>query len=660
MIEFQKVSMAFGAQDILDEVSFRIGDGERVGIVGPNGAGKSTVFSLITGELTPDEGQVNRSNDLTIGHLHQQLQLEARERTLIEYAENALPEVQTLQREIAELEKVLTEATLEIERSRLLRRLGQAQSEFEHRGGYELSHRAESILCGLGFRKDELSRPFGEFSGGWQMRAELARVLSARPNLLLLDEPTNFLDIPAVEWLQRYLKEYPGTLILVAHDRYLLNTLTTVTIEVAGAQATRYTGNYDAYLRTSVQRNSQLEAAQANQDRRREQIERFVERFRAKNTKSTQVQSRIKMLEKMEIVTVPRRVFRAIPIRLRPPPHCGQEIFRFEDAGITYDGTNWVLRHVDLRVDRGEKLALVGLNGMGKTTLLRAMAGRIQLGEGRRILGHKVVLGYQAQDFAEQLNPEQTILNAVKSADMDLHDQTVRTLLGSFFFTGDDVEKPISVLSGGEKMRVALARLLIQSPNCLLMDEPTTHLDIPSREALEYALQQYTGTLVLVSHDIEFVRRVATGIISMVPQNIQRYAGNYDYYREKADREAGLIVQEAKAEEAAMNKPIDRKTMRREKAQRRETRNKLLRPLQERVRKAEETVNRLEKEQVLLVEELGGPTVGLSYSHINQRLTEIQKLMAAATRDWETALLQLEEVEKENPLEAEGESGEGG
>ena len=368
MIDFRNVSVGFGAQQVLDDVSLRINRGERVGIVGPNGAGKSTIFSLLTNELTPDHGDVSFPRDLRISHLRQQLKPVTSDVNLLEYSENALPALIDLQREIETIEAGL-DAADERERERGIRRLGVLQTEFEHLGGYAISSRAQAALGGLGFKKSDFHAPFASFSGGWQMRAELARALVADPDLLLLDEPTNFLDIPAVEWLQKYLRDYKGTLVMISHDRFMLNTLTSVTIEVAGGMLTRYAGNYSRYEEDCKLRHEQMEAARGNQDRRREQIERFVERFRAKNTKSSQVQSRLKMLEKMDEVEIPRIVMRAPRIRVPKPPPCGVEIIRLEEAGVTYDGQSWVLRGLDLRIERGEKLGLVGLNGTGKTTL---------------------------------------------------------------------------------------------------------------------------------------------------------------------------------------------------------------------------------------------------------------------------------------------------
>ena len=646
MIDFHNVSVSFGVQSVLDDVSFRINRGERVGIVGPNGAGKSTVFALIMGDMSPDHGEVVIPRDLRISHLRQQLKPHESGMNLLEHAENAVPAVIDIQREIERIEAQLPSLVDERERDRAVRRLGALQTDFEHQGGYRLSTRAQEALGGLGFSAADFHRPFASFSGGWQMRAELARALVADPDLLLLDEPTNFLDIPAVEWLQRYLRDYGGTLVLVSHDRFLLNSLATVTFEVAGGMVTRYPGNYDRYVNDRRRRHEQLDAARENQDRRREQIERFVERFRAKNTKSSQVQSRLKMLEKMEEVAIPTVTIRAPRIRIPRPPHCGAEVLRLEGAGVTYDGSTWVLRGVDLRIERGEKIGLVGLNGMGKTTLLRAMAARLPLNEGKRVLGHQVVIGYQAQDFAELMDPNRTVLDTLKSAAPGLGERDARSLLGGFFFSGTSVDKPVGVLSGGEKMRLAFARLLANPPNLLLMDEPTTHLDIPSREALETVLADYEGTLCLVSHDIEFTRRVATSIIAMRPPTVQRFAGGYDYYHEKTEAEARAAAQAEGARRGADGDDDengqDRKSQRRERALKRQELGKIRRPLEQAIKAAEQRMAELEKEQDALAGQLMRPQTGTDFAALNRRLHEIQIELEDTVAAWEKASRALE------------------
>ncbi|NLF16839.1 MAG: ABC-F family ATP-binding cassette domain-containing protein [Lentisphaerae bacterium] len=644
MIQFQSVRKSFGTQDVLVAASFTVYPGDRVGIVGPNGAGKSTIFELICRHLEPERGEVTVPSSLSIGYVRQQLNAYRRDDSLIDYVENALPAVRDTQSAILSIEAALPSASAD-ERARLLRRLGELQTDFEHSGGYTLRSRAEATLTGLGFPVDGLTRLFRSFSGGWQIRAELARVLVAQPDILLLDEPTNYLDVPAVEWLRDYLKAFSGTLLLVSHDRYLLNSLTSTTLEVMGGQVTRYPGNYQTYMVQREVRHEHLLAAKKNHDRRRDQIERFVERFRSKATKAAQAQSRLKMLERLEEVEAPPPPIAAPRIRIPPPPPCAAEVLRLEEAGFSYDGTRWIFRDLDLRLERGDKAGVVGLNGLGKTTLLRLLAGKMPLSQGRRVVGHHVEVGYQSQDFAEVMSPDKTVYETAREAAVGRSDGDVRDLLGGFGFSGDAIDKRVQVLSGGEKVRLALARLLLQPLNLLLLDEPTTHLDIHAREALEKALREYPGTLCLVSHDIEFIRQVATSIYAVTPSGVRKYYGTYDYYREKLAAEAAAPAETAAPSEAASGRD-DRRTQRREEARQRQEFARLRRPLEERIRHAEEHSAALESEQAGLYERLQEARPGTDFAAINRRLAEIGKDLETAMADWEEASVTIEDLRR--------------
>ncbi len=642
MIEFSNVSKAYGAQVILSGVSFLIGDQERVGLVGMNGVGKSTVFELIAGTVPADRGSINISGGRRMAHLRQVLKPEHQELSLIAYTETALPEIAELQQEIIEVEHRLHAA--EADKESLLGQLGRLQSQFEAAGGYTIRTRASVTLGGLGFREDQFDRPLADFSGGWQMRAELARTLTADPDILLLDEPSNFLDVPAVEWLQRFLKQFKGTLILISHDRFLLKSLTGTTLEMAGGEVTRYKGNYDWYVSQRAQRVENAAAALKNQQRKREQMERFVERFRAKNTLATRVKSKIKMIERMEEIEVPVELRTRGRLRLPEPAHSGHEVVRLEDAGYSYDGANWVLRDLNLSIHRGQKIALVGLNGMGKTTLLRMLAGQLVPGEGKRILGHKVVPGYQSQETTETIPLDLTLLAAIKQAAPAMYEQQARTLLGGFGFSGDAVLKRVEVLSGGERIRLAFARLLANPPNFMILDEPTTHLDIPSREQLEGALRDYTGTLCFVSHDIDFVRHVADGIISLHPPGIRFWHGGYDYYKEK-QAELGL---DAPVREQTESPKDDKKAQRRARAEARAALSEKTRPVKKDISEIEKRMEKLEREQDEIVAALSENSPGLDFAKTNRRLSELQWEISHAMQRWEELSLEMEELAGEN------------
>jgi ATP-binding cassette subfamily F protein 3 len=520
-----------------------------------------------------------------------------------------------------------------------LQLLGELQEEFEHLGGYSLKNKTEAALSGLGFKADDFHNQFKSFSGGWQMRAELARVLVASPDILLLDEPSNYLDLPAIEWLKKSLKEYQGTVLLISHDRYLLNSLANITVEVQNGKLTRYQGNYDYYIKEREQRYITAIAAKKNQDRKKDEIERFVRKFRAKSTKASQVQSRLKQLEKMEDVQAPDSGPNLSKIRIADPPHCGSHIISLEDIGLTYDNERWIFRNVNLEINRGDKIALVGYNGMGKTTLLRIIADKLNQSAGKKKLGHKVVVGYQSQEFAETMPPDQTALNVVKNAGNGKMERDVRAALGSFGFSGESVNKKVEYLSGGEKIRLAFARIFVNPPNFLLLDEPTTHLDINGRKALEESLKKYKGTICFVSHDVTFVRHLAETIVSITGNGVNRFAGGYDYYKEKTDVNIETIPSvEIKEKPKQKNSQLSR--------EQRKDINRKINKLKKIISRAEKKVESLEKEKNTLTEEIESAKTHDDYEIITSKMKNIEMDIMKYLDEWETAEQQLEEVDK--------------
>jgi len=625
MIEFEKVWKHFGTQDVLKDASMKILPGERMGIVGPNGAGKSTVFGLINGELESDKGDVLLPKGIRVGHLRQQLHSYSVEQTLVDYAMAADPRLKEIEAEMERLSHLLDSE----DKEKVALKLGDLETEYGHRGGYDIKQRSEANLCGLGFAVDDLERPFQEFSGGWQMRAELVRVLVGNPDVLLLDEPSNYLDLPAVEWLTRYLRNFEGTLLLISHDRHLLKSLATRIVEVNAGELTRYQGDYDYYIRERDARMEQRIAQKKNQDRKREEIERFIERFRAKNTKASQVQSRQKMLEKMEDIEIPNQMVSRNWITLAEPPHCGNEVIRLEGIGKTYEDDQWVLRGIDLSIEKGSKISLIGFNGMGKTTLLRMIAGTLAPSEGKRVLGHQVKMGYQSQEFAETMDPEATVYGIIKeAAPPECTSSDIRSLLGGFGFSGDDIDKRVKIISGGEKIRLAFARIFVDPPNLLILDEPTTHLDLDGRAALEQALVGYSGTVIIVSHDITFVRAVSQAIIAITPPGITMYHGDYDYYREKVGSDYKTAIPASPKEKT---EKLDKKA--RQAARKEEIKHK--RQMEKLLGKAEESIEELEAEQMSLTESLG--EADADYATINARLSEIQTEIDEWTAKWDEA-----------------------
>ncbi len=640
MIDFQNIYKGYGAQELLIDASFRINKGEHVGIVGANGSGKSTIFGIITGDIDADKGMIAIPKDLRIGYLRQHLNYDIKTETLISFTANAIPELKTFQKEIKLLEQKLNSKALsDSEKTKLLEKIGKLQSKFEHLGGYSIDKKAETALTGLGFHPEQFEMPLSTFSGGWQMRAGLAKTLISDPDILLLDEPSNYLDVPAIEWLQKFLRSYPGTLLLISHDRYLLKTLTNITFEVNLGKVTRYAGDYDYYMLERKTREQHLKSRKANQDKKIDQIEKFVDRFKYKASKANQVQSRIKMLDKLERITLSNNLSYNGKLQFPTPPKCGHEIMRIENGGITYDNKTWILKNLDLRIERGEKIGIIGYNGTGKTTLLRALADIKQISSGKLTKGFDVIIGYQAQEFGEILSPESTVYDTVKSVCKDA--SNLRSLLGSFGFSDENANKQCKVLSGGEKIRLLFARIFANPPNFLILDEPTTHLDIHARENLQEVLKQYKGTVCIVSHDIEFLRNVATTVIAMTPPGIKKYFGNYDYYLEKSreneisNKDISPIPQPETANE--------KKLKRQQRAAVRQKFDADKKRLTQTVSKLENELETLEQEKEELHKKLMHESNIADYPNINRRLKEIDYEINIVSENWETSAMKLEE-----------------
>ena len=556
---------------------------------------------------------------------------------LLDFTANAIPELEELHDEIERLEKKIDSS----DKEKTLRRVGELQSRFEALGGYDIRSKAEAILSGLGFKESDFDNPLKTFSGGWQMRAGLARVLVSEPEIMLLDEPSNYLDMPAIEWLQRYLKSFKGTLALISHDRYLLKSLTNVTIEINGGIVTRYSGNYDFYERERKHRFKTLSSAKKNQDKKREQLERFVERFKSKSTKASQAQSKIKTLEKMEEIRLPDNLSYSGSISIPPPPHSGAEMMRLEDLSFAYRKDGFQLKNIDLRIERGQKIAFTGYNGTGKTTLLKLLAGSMKQHHGKRVPGHKVIIGYQAQEFGDLLPPEQSVFDIVRNAAPEGVDaKRIRGALGAFGFSGNATDKQCQVLSGGEKIRLCFARIFINPPNLLILDEPTTHLDLHARETLQDALKKYSGTLCFVSHDIEFVRNTVEMIIEMDPPKINRYCGNYDYYLEKQVKR----VDPGNSSEIQKTSKDSKKAGRKERAEIRNKINQETRKHTQLIEKIEKKIEVLEEEKKKIIVQIEKNDPNIDFYKVNKRLVVIEEDVADLTDKWETETLKLENI----------------
>lgn len=641
MITFQNVTKLYGTQEVLRDVSLQINPSESIGIVGPNGAGKSTLFRLITGEEDSEAGRIDVLKSLRIGYLRQQVSQEDGANSLLDVVLEGVRDVFELEQTAHDLQDRAAASSNPAERDDLLRQAGEAQHQFEDRGGYSLSTRAETVLSGLGFHVADFAKPFDTFSGGWQMRGQLARTLIAQPDVLLLDEPSNYLDVPAIDWLQRYLANFPGTLLLISHDRYLLSSLVRDIVEVNKGRVTRYSGGFAKYEVERVARYERYLAEQKNLLRKREQLERFIDRFRSKATKATQVQSRVKQLDKMDEVDEVQMVDAAQLIRLPPPPHCGHEIIQLNQLGHSYDEERWLFRDLNLSLERKERVAVVGYNGMGKSTLLKILAGQLEPKEGNVALGHQVLPGYQSQDFADTMPVDRSAYGVLRdAAPRELNEQDIRAILGGFGFSGDAIEKPTGVLSGGEKIRLAFARIFVDPPNVLILDEPTTHLDIAGRETLETALRQYEGTVLLVIHDITFVKNVADRIWAITEHGLQTWPGGYDYFIEKTGGLQSVCAEPAGKETAAPASSVSGVSGLSGKA-RKEAQRKL-RALERQVSSLEEKIAGLEATQASVLDEMQDPNA--PFNKLNKQLESAVSDSKKLQEQWEMCELEAEEL----------------
>ncbi len=534
MISVDNLTVSFGGWDLFKDISFLINPKDRIGLVGKNGAGKSTMLKVLTGEQPPSSGGVSRNGDCTIGYLPQQLKV-ADTTTLYAETEAAFGEVIDLEKEIAHLTEQITVRTdyESKEYETLLHRLNDCNDRFQILGGLNREAEIEKTLLGLGFKRSDFTRATSEFSGGWRMRIELAKLLLRRPSLFLLDEPTNHLDIESIEWLESYLKEYNGAVVLISHDRAFLDNVTTRTIEISLGKATDYKVPYSRYVELRNERRQQQMAAYLNQQKMIEQTEDFIERFRYKPTKSNQVQSRIKQLEKIERIEIEEEDLATLNIKFPPAPRSGQVVVEAKEAGKSF-GEKHVFSDATFTIERGEKVALVGRNGEGKTTFARLVIGESEPSRGVVRVGHNVHIGYYAQNQDDLMNGDFTVFDTLDRVAVGDVRTKLRDILGAFLFRGEDIDKKVKVLSGGERARLAMARLMLEPYNLLVLDEPTNHMDMRSKDILKNALQKYNGTVIVVSHDREFLDGLVDKVYEFRDGRVKEHLGGiYDFLRDR-------------------------------------------------------------------------------------------------------------------------------
>ncbi len=634
MLSINNLSYFISGTPLYEGASLHVRPKDKIGLIGLNGKGKTTLLRIIHGDIQPDSGTIEKANDCTIGFLNQDLLSYQSDDSILTVAMEAFREAVDIQRQIeATLSQMETDYS-----DKLLNRLTRLQEEFERLDGYSMQARAEEILEGIGFCTDQLQRPLREFSGGWRMRVMLARLLLEKPALLLLDEPTNHLDLPSIRWVENYLKNYEGAVIVVSHDRTFLNNTVTRIVEVANKTLTLYEGNYDFYvkekeLRTEIQKN-----AYENQQQHIRQTERFIERFKAKATKARQVQSRIKALNRMERIEEVADDTAVVNFRFRFNKQSGRHVVTLKNVSKAF-GELKILENTDAQIMRGDKIALIGANGLGKSTLLRIIAGQETV-QGTVETGYNVITAFYAQHQLEALTLNNEILDELRQSGSGKTDQELRNILGCFLFTGDDVFKKIKVLSGGEKSRVALAKTLISEANFLMLDEPTNHLDMISENILIQALQQYEGTFVVVSHNRHFINQVANKIWYIEDRKIKEYPGTFEEYEYWLGKQEKAGLETAKTNQPPMTrpakKPINNDKTREAKA------------LHQQLNRLEESIQQLEEQKATVEEQLSEPA---NYGNpdrlaeLSSRFDQLEKELANLQADWDDLAGQIDAME---------------
>ncbi len=648
MIYLQNLNKQFGPKIILKNANFHLRPNERVGLVGENGMGKTTLFRIITQNQSADSGQVILRKGAQAATLEQEL--DDFGGSVLERVVSGDDHLQAIRKELDEVEEKMRSDSHGEE---TLSRYGVLQHAFERMNGYEREPKACAILSGLGFSEDKIRKPLNEFSGGWRMRVEMARLLLRNPDVLLLDEPTNHFDLKSVEWLEGFLKSYGGSLLLISHDRRFLNSLVTRIAELDRGTLTCYSGNYDDYERLKQDREVQLELEAANQQRRISEIERFVERFRAKNTKATQVQSRIKMLDKMERVETMSRT-KTVSFRFPQPARTGRISMELKNIAKSY-GDVEVYQNFSITIERGWKIALVGENGAGKSTLMKLLAGIIDHDAGEIHPGHNVSRAYYAQHQSDSLDSHKTVLESMDGLPQNLLRTQVRTILGSFLFSGDDVDNKVSVLSGGERSRLSLARMLASPASLLLLDEPTNHLDMRSCEVLAAALSDYEGTLCVISHDRYFLDGFINRVWEVNEGKVHQYIGNYSEYEmaKSKETEAALLnLTKVTQETPISTNQLERDRKRRE-AEDRNRKHKIIKPLKSRLQKVEARLEEVLAEKAAVEEKLAESAI---YESVNKpqlmealsQQTELANEEKSLTEEWDKLSTKIDQAETYN------------
>ena len=664
MVRVDSISKAFGADQLFDDLTWQLPESETIGLVGPNGAGKTTLFEILVGDQKPDSGEVVIPRGVDVGYLPQELTEPKDDRTVLDVILEGASELLEMQERLEQLESRMEAASSE-ESVEISQNYAELQETFRQRGGYELESNAREIAAGLGFEDGEFDRPITKFSGGWRMRAALGRLLLRQPELLLLDEPTNHLDLASIEWLESFLRNYRGTIVTISHDRYFLNRLVDEIAELAHGNLRTFTGDYDTYRTKRRELRERLQAKADEQQKKIDEIQEFIDKFRYNASKASLVQSRIKKLEKIEPIEVPDPLETQVDFDFPQPPRVGKTVVNVSDVSKGYEDVQ-VYDEIDFTLFRGEKVALVGRNGAGKSTLMKMMAAVESPDSGSISTGNRVDVAYFAQHSLEQLDPDDTIFEAMEQAASHDAYPKIRSVLGAFGFSDDTVEKSISVLSGGEKARLALARMLLEPAGCLLFDEPTNHLDIPSCQILEQALRDFEGAVCIISHDRYFLNNVVNKVVHIEEGGLTEYTGDYDYYRYKfaQDRQAeeqaeqggsGSNERGGKEEQSGR---VSKKERRQIRARLRSERLEQTEALRQEIDEIEKRINEIEERHGELEEKLADPSTyegDEDVETLNREFGQLESELMELMERWEEKGAELEEIrdhyeEKANEL----------
>jgi ATP-binding cassette subfamily F protein 3 len=634
MLNINNLSFYFGGRTIFEDANLQIKPKDKMGLIGLNGKGKSTLLKLIAGEYQPDAGNISKSGDCTVGFLNQDLLSYQSSDSILNVAMQGFERQLALQKEMDDILKEM-EANY---RDELVDKLGELQHEFDLLDGYSIESKAEEILEGLGFRTEDLTKPLKEFSGGWRMRVMLAKLLLSKPSVLLLDEPTNHLDLPSIQWVEKYVANYENAVVVVSHDRQFLDNICNVTVEVANHKLNYYPGNYSFYVEEKSLRNEIQKGAYENQQAQIRQTERFIERFKAKATKARQVQSRVKALNRLDLIDDVIDDSAKVHFKFRFGTQPGRNVMELNSVSKAY-GDKVILKNTSATIERGDKIVLIGANGKGKSTLLRIIAGTENL-NGERKLGHNVNFSFYAQHQLESLHLEENLLEELKYADGSKSETELRSVLGCFLFSGDEVFKKIKVLSGGEKSRVALAKILISEANFLLLDEPTNHLDMQSVNILVQALDQYEGTYVVVSHDRHFISQVSNKVWYIEDNEIKQYPGGYDEFVEWMEGQGKTLDEPIKkAAKEVINKETKKVSVKQSGVDTRKL-EKEVEAIEVEISDIESTVANLELE--LAKEEVFSDEVLLE--KVSKKYAEAKAKLESLNELWENKVLELEDI----------------